>query len=74
MQQVERHAESNNLVLLAVLLGFEQVVALMAIEYKQLVCTNNASLCMHVKVLQPVQAKFICCPAVIRDCNYPVAR
>jgi hypothetical protein len=32
---VRRHTESDNLVLLTVLLEFERVVALMAVDYKQ---------------------------------------
>jgi hypothetical protein len=27
---------------------------------------------MLIKVLQPLQAKLICCPAILRDCNNPV--
>jgi hypothetical protein len=37
MQQVRRHVESNSLILFAVLLKFKQVVALIAVYYKQLV-------------------------------------
>jgi hypothetical protein len=48
---VGRHAESNNLVLLAVLLEFKQVVALIAVNYKQPMCANSMPLCMLVKVL-----------------------
>jgi cell division protein FtsI/penicillin-binding protein 2 len=52
MRRVRRHAESNNLILFAVLLKFERVVALMVVEHKQLVRANSAPLCMRVKVRQ----------------------
>jgi hypothetical protein len=48
---VRRHADSNHLVLLAVLLECERVVALMAVNYKQSVAANHPLLCMLVKVL-----------------------
>ena len=66
---MRRHANSYNLVLLAVLLECEQVVALMAVNRKQLVAANYPLLCMLIKVLQPLQTKLICRPAVLRDCN-----
>jgi hypothetical protein len=69
---VGRHAESNNLVLLTVLLEIEQVVALMAVNNEQLISAYNSPFCMLIKVLQPLQAKLICCPAVLRDYNNPV--
>jgi hypothetical protein len=69
---VRRHADSNNLVLLTVLLECKQAVALMAVNYKQSVAANHPLLCMLIKVLQLLQAKLICCPAILRDCNNPV--
>jgi hypothetical protein len=48
---VRRHAESNNLVILAVLLEFERFVALMAVNNKQLMRANNSSLYILIKVL-----------------------
>ena len=47
---MRRYVESNNLVFLAVLLEFERVVALIAVNNKQLVATNSAPLCMLIKV------------------------
>jgi len=49
-------------------------MALMAVNHKQLVAANYPPLCMLVKVLQPLQPKLICRPAVLRDCNDPVLR
>lgn len=69
---MRRHADSDNLVLLAVLLEQERLVALMAIDYKQSVAANYSLLCMLIKVLQPLQPKLICCPAVLRDCDNSV--
>jgi hypothetical protein len=51
VQQVRRHAESNNLVILIVLLEFKRVVALIAINNKQLICANNPPLYILIKVL-----------------------
>jgi hypothetical protein len=51
MRRVRRHAESNNLVLLAVLLEFERVVAIVAVNNEQPVPANSAPLCMLIKVL-----------------------
>jgi hypothetical protein len=52
VQQVSRHAEGNNLIILTVLLEFKRVVALITINNKQAVATNNPPLYMRVKVLQ----------------------
>jgi hypothetical protein len=48
---VQRYIDSNNLILLAVLLEYKQVVALIAINCEQLVAANYPLLCMLIKVL-----------------------
>jgi hypothetical protein len=48
---VQRHADSNNLILLIVLLEYKQVIALIAINNKELISTYNSSLYMLIKVL-----------------------
>jgi hypothetical protein len=48
---VRRHVDSNNLVLLIVLLEYERVVALMAVDNKELMSAYNPLLCMLIKVL-----------------------
>jgi hypothetical protein len=48
---VQRHVDSNNLILLAVLLECKQVVALIAINCEQLVAANYPLLCILIKVL-----------------------
>jgi hypothetical protein len=69
---VRRHTDSNNLVLLAVFLEFERVIALVAINNEELVAANYLLLCMRIKVLQPLKTKLISRPAVLRDCNNPI--
>ena len=49
-------------------------MTLVAINNKQTIAANSALLCMPVKVLQPLVAKLICCPAVLGDPNNPVVR
>jgi hypothetical protein len=66
---VRRHTESNNLIILTVLLEFKRVIALIAINNEQPICANNPPLYILIKVLQPLQAKLIYCPAVLRDRN-----
>jgi hypothetical protein len=51
VQQVGRHAESNNLILLIVLLEIKQVVALIAVNNKQLISAYNSSFYILIKVL-----------------------
>ena len=51
MRQVRKHAEGNNPVILAVLLEIKQVVALIAVNNKQLIGAYNSPLCMLIKVL-----------------------
>ena len=49
-------------------------MALMAVNCEQSVAANYPLLCMRIKVLQLLQTKLICCPAVIRDCDNPIVR
>jgi hypothetical protein len=48
---VRRHVDSNNLVLLIVLLEYERVVALIAINNEELISAYNSLLYMLIKVL-----------------------
>jgi hypothetical protein len=48
---VRRHVDSNNLVLLTVLLECERVVALIAVNNKELISAYNSLLYMLIKVL-----------------------
>jgi hypothetical protein len=48
---VRRHIDSNNLILLIVLLEYERVVALIAVNNKELISAYNSSLYMLIKVL-----------------------
>jgi hypothetical protein len=48
---VQRHTDSNNLILLVVLLECKQVIALIAINCEQLVAANYPLLYMLIKVL-----------------------
>jgi hypothetical protein len=48
---VRRHVESNNLIIFAVILKLQQVIALIAVNNKQLVAANYSLLCMPIKVL-----------------------
>jgi hypothetical protein len=48
---VRRHVDSNNLVLLTVLLECERVVALMAVDNKKLMSAYNPLLYILIKVL-----------------------
>lgn len=71
---MRRHIDSNNLILLVVLLECKRVMALIAVNNKELISAYNPPLCMLIKVLQPLQPKLICCLTVLRDCNNLVLR
>jgi hypothetical protein len=48
---VQRHADSNNLILLIVLLECERVIALIAVNNKELISAYNPPLYILIKVL-----------------------
>jgi hypothetical protein len=48
---VRRHIDSNNLILLTVLLEYKQVIALIAVDNKKLISAYNPPLYMLIKVL-----------------------
>jgi hypothetical protein len=48
---VQEHTKSNSLVLLIVLLEYKQLIALVAVNNKQLVSAYNLPLYMLIKVL-----------------------
>jgi hypothetical protein len=48
---VQRHIESDDLILLTVLLEIKRVIALIAVNNKQLVSAYNPPLYMLIKVL-----------------------
>jgi hypothetical protein len=48
---VQRHIDSNNLILLIVLLEYKQVIALIAINNKELISAYNPLLYILIKVL-----------------------
>jgi hypothetical protein len=48
---VQRHIDSNNLILLIVLLEIKQVIALIAVNNKELISAYNPLLYILIKVL-----------------------
>jgi hypothetical protein len=48
---VQKYIDSNNLILLIVLLEYERVVALIAVDNKKLISAYNSPLYILIKVL-----------------------
>ena len=69
---VWRHAERDDVVLLAMKLEFGRVVALVAVEDQQPVFALCPRCCVEVEVLDPIQANGISSPAIVGGCDTPV--
>ena len=61
------HTEGNYPILLIVLLEFARQVALMAVQGEEPIPTNRTSLCICVKVLEPVYPKDVRSPPIITN-------
>ena len=71
---MRRHAECNDVVLLAIELEFGRVVAFVAVEDQQPMFAFCPRHCMVVEVLDPIQAYRIGSPAIFGGCDTPVGR
>ena len=71
---MRRHAERDNIVLLAVELEFGRVVALVAVEDQHPIFAFRTRCCMEVEVLDPIQAYCISSPAIVGSYDTPVGR
>lgn len=69
---MRRHAETYDIVLLAVFFEFCRAVALMAVQNKETIGSYYTPLCRRVEMLDPCDTKLICCPAILRDCYLPL--
>ncbi len=74
MQQVERHAESDDLLFCIQILEIERLVALVAVNYEEPMCSHCAHFCVLIEVLEPRNSMYICCSAVVADSNDPIMR
>ena len=63
------HTEGDNLALLAEILEFKRLVALVAVDNQQPIASYSGSLCVVDKVLKPGKTKLICSPAVLTNPN-----
>jgi hypothetical protein len=71
VRRMRRHAERDNVVLLAVELELGRVVAFVAVEDQQPVFALRTRCCMVIKVLDPIQAYYIGSPTIVGSCNAP---
>lgn len=71
---MRRHAEHDDVVLLAIELEFGRVVALVAVEDSQSVFAFRTRCCMEVEVLDPIKAYYISSPAILGGCDTIVSR
>ena len=62
---MRRHTESDNLIIGAVLIELWRGVAAMAVNNKKAIDSSCTGSCMLVKVLYPLKAKRISCPAIV---------
>ena len=59
------HAESDNLVLSAVLVELWRSMATVAVQDKKTIDSSRTSGCILVEMLYPLYTKLVCRPAVI---------
>jgi len=69
---MRRHAERDDVILLAIELEFGRVVALVAVEDQQPIFAFRTRCRMEVEVLDPIQAHYISRPAIVGSCDTPV--
>ena len=61
---MHRHADSNNLIELAIIVKFGGHMAVMIIDYQHSIHTGRTTFRMSIEMLDPVQANFIVGPSI----------
>ena len=74
VRRVRWHTESDDVVRCAVLVELWGSVAAVAVKDKETIDSARTRRCMSVKVLHPLNAELICCPAIVAYCDYLVIR
>jgi hypothetical protein len=69
---VRRHAEGDNLVILAELIKFWCCVAAATVKDKQSICALRVRLRVSIKVLHPLNTKVISHPSIVPKRDNPV--
>jgi hypothetical protein len=69
---VRRHAESDNLVILAKLIKLWCSIALMTVKDEKSVRALCTGLCVSVEVLHPLKAKLVGCPSIVAESDCPL--
>jgi hypothetical protein len=59
------HIESDNVILCAVLVKLRRRMAAVAVKDKETIDSARTRRCMSIKVPFPLNAKLICCPAIV---------
>ena len=73
MRRMSRHAESQNIVVLAMGLKSIRMMALMAVKNKKSIYTLRARFCVLIEVFYLIHTQLIICLTVIANSNFPIA-
>ena len=74
MRRISRHAENQNIIILAMSLKSIRIMALVAVKNKKSIYTFRARFYMLIKMFYPIYIQLIICLTIIANSNLPIAR